>query len=695
MNDISKTKSTLEELLVGIKKHPSIDAKFRRMFITCIQKHLDEMLIVSKQFKINTEFFSWFIVDMGLDKRSDVKEEKSLYRNFLRLKKFKLIHPKSATFFPKSLTLLSINPNHFSLLAGGLSNLDTFIDARKTLLNMLQNQETRKAATYIYLRLFHITPLSASLLKNLQTDTMINLPNGRVILVLKEVLDFDVTDESGMYRLQLLDVSISPIIKLYHTSSEVESKLIFDDENYERVMRDFKDIYLKSLSIPLIKNLNKNFYLFHASPLELTIKAKIVPTVPLTLTEIEKLFPHDKVLSPKQKDAETLRIARVFKRREILKKEEKAKENKKDKEESASYGMMDIESLAVLLRIKGTQYSKQNVEDAISEIEDYLQNIKSIHDQLLFTYVLYMLNFLLHRKLALSTVKNYLGLLNKHLFKMVEDLSDIKQHELAAISQRLEIMQYKNSSVKAIYKNIRRFFKYHKKKYPELMDIVSLYYPKSMIFKHELDAILKVVEIAYKKKNKIKKEGKTVKFHILQRKVLVLFGFYFGLRKTEMRSRLIEDFYQYGDDFYIDVNSKGLKKIKRKLKTLQSKRRIHAVITEGTHRKIIDEWLLLREQMEEEKEFLFLARGASNNILQSAIDEGVFDEITQVIKDVTGRYCTYHSLRHSFATYRMKDLLDKGVKTPYALLELSIQIGHQTPDTTLGAYVHGELLEML
>ena len=697
MKDINKKESVLKNLAIGIKTHPSIDAKFRRMFITCIQQHLDDMTIVSKQFKINTQFFSWFISDMGLDKRSDIKEEKSLYRNFLRLKRFQLIHPKSATFFPKSLTLLSINPNHFSLLAGGLSNLDTFINAREVLIDMLQVEETKKTAAYMYLRLFHITPLSANTLKYLRTDTMIGLPNGRVVLLLKEVLDFDVRDEAGMYKLQLLDMLISQVMKLWKTSREVESKFIFDDEDYEQELQGFRDKHLKALSIPLIKNLNKNFYLFESSPLELTIKAKIVSTVPLTLTEIEKLFPDEEILSTKQKDAEKFRIARVFKRREeLINKRQKNIQNKKTKEEeSASYGLMDVESLALLLRIKGTQFSKQSIEDAINEIEDYLQNTETIHDHLLFEYVLYMLNFLLHRKLALSTVKNYLGILNKHLFKMVENLSDIKQHELTAISQRLEMMRYKNSSVKAVYKNIRRFFKYHKKKHPELMDIVSLYYPKSLVFKHELNDILKEIETVYKKKHNVKKEGETVKFHILQRKVLVLFGFYFGLRKTEMRSRLLEDFYQYGDDFYIDINSKGLRKIKRKLKTAQSKRRVHALITDLNHRKIIDDWMLLRNEMEDDKVFLFLAKGASNNVLKTAIDETVFDEIIQVIKEITGRYCTYHSLRHSFATYRLKDILDKGVKTPYALLELAIQMGHQTPDTTLSAYVHGEILEML
>ncbi|MCF6207527.1 MAG: hypothetical protein L3J47_11680, partial [Sulfurovum sp.] len=113
-----------------------------------------------------------------------------------------------------------------------------------------------------------------------------------------------------------------------------------------------------------------------------------------------------------------------------------------------------------------------------------------------------------------------------------------------------------------------------------------------------------------------------------------------------------------------------------------------ANITDREHRKIIDEWLMFRKSMDIRYRALFLAKGANNKILKSHIEETVFDEITQVIKGVTQRYCTYHSLRHSFATYRVKEILEERVKTPYALLELAIEMGHQTPDVTLKSYVH-------
>jgi len=691
MSDIVQRNNVLQSTLEGMKKHPSIDAEFRRMFLTCVQKHIEEMTIVKKQFKINTQFFSWFIVDMELDKHPNIKEEKSLYRNFLRLKKFQLIHPKSASFFPKSLTLLSVNPNHFSLLAGGLSKLDVFIEARNIVFTMLKKKETRVQGAYIYLRLFSSTPLYESALKNLTAGDVICLPSHQVLLVHQENLTFDVSEETGAYRLELQDEHIVDFF-IFCKRTLLENEIIFNDTSLEKVMKDFKDKHLPGLTIHLIKNLNKNFYLFYSSPLKLTLESKIVSSVPLTLNEVDSIFPNQNILSAKQQEIESVRIEQVFKRREVVEKESKEKSKKAVKEESTSYAMMDIESLSELLRTKGTKYTTLKVEECISEIKTYLDNTSILHDHLLFGYVLYLLEFLLRRKLALSTVKTYLGLLNKHLFQMVDNLADIKPEELTAISHRLEVMRYKSASVQAVYKNIRRFFRFHKRKHPELMDISTLYYPKSLVFKCELNDILANIEVEYKMRNEVKNIGPTVRFNILQRKILVLFGFYFGLRKSEIRSRLMEDFYYYGDNFYMDINSKGLNKIKRKLKTAQSKRRVHANITDAEHRKIIDEWIILRERMDKRYNYLFLAKGSGNKMLQSAIEERVFDEITQAIKEVTQRYCTYHSLRHSFATYRVKEMLEKGIKTPYALLELAIEMGHQTPDTTLSAYVHYEVM---
>jgi len=70
--------------------------------------------------------------------------------------------------------------------------------------------------------------------------------------------------------------------------------------------------------------------------------------------------------------------------------------------------------------------------------------------------------------------------------------------------------------------------------------------------------------------------------------------------------------------------------------------------------------------------------------------------LNKVIKDNTKRYTTFHSLRHSFATYRLKDILDDNITVQtYNFIELSMQMGHQTPEMTINKYVHNDLLELV
>lgn len=81
-------------------------------------------------------------------------------------------------------------------------------------------------------------------------------------------------------------------------------------------------------------------------------------------------------------------------------------------------------------------------------------------------------------------------------------------------------------------------------------------------------------------------------------------------------------------------------------------------------------------------------------ISKSLIDDTEIINITNVIKKITGRYCTFHSLRHSFATYKLEEILKHYMNNPYALIELSMMMGHETPKTTLNSYVHHDLIEL-
>ena len=104
----------IEQILTNFKdeakKHTAFEKNFIVRLIKIIEKNKDSMTIVNNKFKFDTIFFSNFIKD--IDKN---KDDNYYYKNFNRLKKFNIIH-KSSSYFPKNLSLISINPNQISLL---------------------------------------------------------------------------------------------------------------------------------------------------------------------------------------------------------------------------------------------------------------------------------------------------------------------------------------------------------------------------------------------------------------------------------------------------------------------------------------------------------------------------------------------------------------------------------------------------
>ncbi len=217
-----------------------------------------------------------------------------------------------------------------------------------------------------------------------------------------------------------------------------------------------------------------------------------------------------------------------------------------------------------------------------------------------------------------------------------------------------------------------------------------------MVMYKEIDLILEIgLRNLYKKKHAISRVSAYHEFDILQQKILVLCGFYFGLRRNELRTRLIEDIYYYDDTVYIDVNEKGLKKEKLTLKTSSAKRRVKSKIKNKKHLALITDWIKTMTNNREKDSFLFPKLGDKGVITDDIMDESVFNDINIVIKNTTKRYCTFHSLRHSFATYRYAQLLKETTPTPYDLLQLSMQLGHETPEISLSSYIHADMLEIL
>ncbi len=311
--------------------------------------------------------------------------------------------------------------------------------------------------------------------------------------------------------------------------------------------------------------------------------------------------------------------------------------------------------------------------------------------KLIAKYILYLLDrYEKKAKMAASTVKNYIGLLNKHLFSKVEDLSNVQTHELNEILSELERLSYKQKSIRKTRALISTFFTLSNSDH-KLNSINLSSYPKSLIYDHELDEVLSYIENSTM--NQVQRQGIRYRFGILQMEALVLIGFYTGLRKSELRSRLLSDLYIYGNKLCTDVNKKGLKKLDLRLKTSNAKRRVCTEILNETHMDIIKDFLEIRKRISNKSPFLFLRISENNTIRSKAVDESVFDDITMVLQSLTGRYVSFHSLRHSYATYEVKKILDNVDSDPYALINLSVRMGHESPETTLKVYTHRSVLD--
>ena len=294
-------------------------------------------------------------------------------------------------------------------------------------------------------------------------------------------------------------------------------------------------------------------------------------------------------------------------------------------------------------------------------------------------------------KIRVSTFKNYFSLLNTHLFEKVEDVSSVQTHEVQDIISELSCNRYADKSIRKISALIRIFFAFHNQEHSTISIKLSSY-PKSLIFDDELDVVLQAIEDkALRNTDRI---GSRVEYRVLRDKAIIIMARYTGMRKNEIRGRLLEDVYVYGNTLCVDVNPKGMKKLDMRLKTSTAKRRICTVIENIDHLNIIRQYLNVRENIKNKNKFLFLDIDRYYSIRSKPMRENVFDEFSEILKQVTGRYVSFHSLRHSFASYEVKKILSNQDYNPYRLMDLSLKMGHESPETTLKIYTHRSVLEM-
>jgi len=673
---------TINTLKVVSRKHTSLKRSFINELCEFMKTTIINIDIINKKLKLNSQFFYEFC--NIIVRNNNEMDENEYYKHFLRLKKFSLIHKLSSNF-PKALTLISINPNPKFFLSEAYSSLDQFKREKEFLIKNIQDQ-LKLEDLYIYLRLYSEKILKK---KELEFMTIENVIKVNENLCLHAFIEKDFLGLES-YNLHFFDKVISRVF--YNNNTYLIPAKIFEDiEYFENKYKEYKQKRFNKINYNHLMELNQVLQSYDTSVLQCLIKARKIQTVKLTITDL--IHFNSCIEIPKHLlKLENKMIQSLNLDLEYADEKDTINVSEETDHEDSIFLISEIESLKRFLGSKEIYIANEQYIDINKEFKFYKDEIKSIHVDMIIDYLKYLIDFVKNKKIRTSTVKGYIGILNKYIFKSVVNLENITKEEYDYISYKLNNSNLKNQTKTRYIKVLKRFFNYFNKSTISI-NCSALTYPKSIIFKDEILLILNKIESDYIEDNKITRISKYDKFDIMQHQILVILVFYSGLRKNEIRSRLFSDLFVSDDIIQIDVNNKGLRKMKMKLKTSQSKRRV-PIILDDEFKIHFSKWYSLRKTFDINSQFLFLERSKNGFYVKKVINENSFIFINKIIKEVTNRYATFHSLRHSFCTFSFIRNLEELESDPYSFLKLSTIMGHITSDVTLSSYMHFDLIRL-
>ena len=685
--DFDAVVNTLERKLKKIK---SIKSKYKNDLIKDIRNYKGTLKIVRGKLILNADFIGEIIKSQKLNNKSDA-ENRVWKKLFQVCHKKGLIHKRSS-YFSIGLSIVSINPNIPSLYSVKLSHIDNYLNCRDTLYDGVEelSLDEKNKVAYRDLRLYQLMPLSDKELSKISTKEITFIDKETAILYIEQ----NALVQTSIKTYTLIKITGIELVAILKENRDSSIVYPFNSEDIKKDFFSYKNKCYDSLQISAIRMTARNLAILSSSPLQAVIAYDRTILSKMTISELNFLHPN-KV--PVYLLINEMKRLRYVKKRASIDKES-------DENEANLFSIKDLDKLQDLLKTKVASEFHKKIEVVKNELLKYKVNPDSTaHGKLIVDYIIWLLERAKKRKkMAISTFKGYIGLLQKHLFSKVEDLSQLQPNELDTIIDSLSRLQYKGKSIRKIRALIMLFFKYHNQN-QNIAHIDTASIPKSLIFKEELNEIVLYIANTFGKGTI--RQGRNSRFYVLEIQALIILAFYTGLRKNELRSRLLQDISIHDKKIYIDVNSDGLKRLGLKLKTSNAKRRVGATIENEGHLKILKNFLKHRETVKNKSDFLFLEVEKNEfikdeqvfikyRVKSKVLPESEFDEIGAILQNLIHRYVSFHSFRHSYATYEVKKILQNLSSNPHELIDLSVRMGHESPETTLRVYVHRSVLEM-
>jgi len=681
--NIDRRSAAIAYLEKELKSIRSITKKRKQGFIAAIKEDVSLNIVIPRGtkkslFKLEAKFFKSFIKKMKIEKKSE--DDREYIKMIYTLKRHLLIHPASSNF-PKALSLVSINKNHKCLISNNYSFVDQFIKTKKDLLAEYWDTasiDRKKILLYIYFRIFHIRAFSIRELERIDFEHIIKISSKKVLILLEAdgLLD---SSRMFLYDLEQLDEVLSEMLLA------IDEKIFNNYSVLEKELNQYIKYKLSSVDRRTIEDARHNDFLFNnenVTPLDLSIKAKLINVAKLTLLEVHKLYPDAKI--PKELlEKDRLNVEFMFIR--------PVKEKKLNDDNYTSFDITELEHFRKLISKSSKSSLKILKKNAIDDIKFALKyaDKDDMHGKMIMEYLLHEVSRVKEPGFARSTLRSYFGILNHHLFSAVKDLSDIKNDELDFIIRKIKEKEYKKSTAKKIRFVLNEFFTFHNKNNIIYFDIGTSYYPKSFVMEDEFELVLDGIKEYYT----IEKESLAV----LQMQTMAIIEFLGGLRKMEIQSRELRDIIMYKkedgsiSECYIDVNpGKFIDKLKtesaRRLVKLNFDSLFYSESLKNKMVYIFIKWYEKRIHFKGNKSTrAFLKMNKKGELKPYMLEDKEFLIITDIIKNITQRYCTSHSLRHSFASYKYKAMK---MDTPYESYDLSGDLGHATSRISYATYAH-------
>jgi integrase len=320
--------------------------------------------------------------------------------------------------------------------------------------------------------------------------------------------------------------------------------------------------------------------------------------------------------------------------------------------------------------------------------------------------------------IKINTMREYMNTLFKYCFNILLKYNEINNFAKIEINQKLEREKLTENSRNKYKEIINRFLSKYSKSILKINSVIDI--RRSIVFPDEFNKFINIV-LEQDKKVFANENYKFIKGLI--RSVFAILLYNSGLRKNELRTRLQKDIIKIGDNEYIIyVDKQGFKEAKRSgksdsddssLKNKNAKRKIRFKIENKEHNEIVAKYynwitknnykfffpLIAQEkplEKQTDKEKSLEKHIAQKRLLKRHIaKESFFNELSEILKQITNRHTPLHSLRHSFITFWLLDKLKNKDYEKITMFELANIIGHAEIETTLKNYVHLDIIKVL